>query len=163
MQKQLLAELEKRLKLKCMAVLGYYFPESGKMHTQQWGVGIVEKQETKGMGCGTNRNGARQLLIVILSPFAEGFGENPHTAVVSTLGERLVTEKLHFQEARTRYQELMGLLEQQKAAYPQVRAAGESFAAGSLLQESCGYSLSLSNPLPYYAYQSICICSICII
>ncbi|XP_053219846.1 HAUS augmin-like complex subunit 4 [Podarcis raffonei] len=78
MRKHLPAELEKRLKSKCLAVLGYYLPES------------------------------------------DGAGEAARAAMLGTLAERLAAEKRHLRESQARHQELVGLLEQQKAAYPQV-------------------------------------------
>ncbi|XP_053114863.1 HAUS augmin-like complex subunit 4 [Hemicordylus capensis] len=77
-RKRLPAELEKRLKPKCLAVLSYYRPES------------------------------------------DGAGEAARMAMLGTLAESLAAEKQRLQEARARHQELVGMLEQQKAAYPQV-------------------------------------------
>uniref|UniRef100_A0A6J0UXK9 HAUS augmin-like complex subunit 4 n=1 Tax=Pogona vitticeps TaxID=103695 RepID=A0A6J0UXK9_9SAUR len=78
MRKRLPAELEKRLKSKCLAVLSYYRPES------------------------------------------DGAGETTRAAMFGTLAGNLVEEKQRLQEAQDRHEELVGLLEQQKMAYPQV-------------------------------------------
>ncbi|XP_044276918.1 HAUS augmin-like complex subunit 4 [Varanus komodoensis] len=78
MQKRLPTELEKRLKSKCLAVLGYYRPET------------------------------------------DGAGESARAVMSGTLAENLAAEKQRLKEAQSRSQELVGLLEQQKAAYPQV-------------------------------------------
>ncbi|KAM6450249.1 HAUS augmin-like complex subunit 4 isoform 2-T2 [Liasis olivaceus] len=78
MQKRLPTELEKLLKARCLAVLGYYRPESD------------------------SAGGAAQSIML------------------GTLAESLATEKQHLKEARAQQEELIGCLEQQKAAYPQV-------------------------------------------
>ncbi|KAJ6653049.1 hypothetical protein lerEdw1_010135 [Lerista edwardsae] len=52
-------------------------------------------------------------------PENDGAGESARVAMLGTLAERLAAEKQRLQEARARHQELVGLLEQQKAAYPQ--------------------------------------------
>lgn len=65
-----------------------------------------------------------------LTSLADGAGQIPRATMMGTLAESLATEKQRLQEARDRYQELVGLLEQQKAAYPQVRAGRKSLAAG---------------------------------
>ncbi|XP_077170029.1 HAUS augmin-like complex subunit 4 [Paroedura picta] len=59
-------------------------------------------------------------LLSYFCPESDGAGQIPQASMMRTLGESLAAEKQHLQEARDRYQELMGLLEQQKAAYPQV-------------------------------------------
>ncbi|KAH0626189.1 hypothetical protein JD844_001022 [Phrynosoma platyrhinos] len=91
MQKQLPMELEKRLKSKCLALLSYYRPESGL--------------DIESLG---------------FSPLADGAGETARAAMFGTLPESLAVEKQRLQEAQARHKELLGLLEQQKAAYPQV-------------------------------------------
>lgn len=78
MRRRLPAELEKRLKSKCLSVLSYYRPESDRD------------------------------------------GETARAAMFGALAENLAVEKQRLQEARARHEELVGLLEQQKAAYPQV-------------------------------------------
>ena len=55
------------------------------------------------------------------SPFADGAGETTRAAMFGTLAGNLVEEKQRLQEAQDRHEELVGLLEQQKVAYPQVR------------------------------------------
>nr|XP_056719865.1 HAUS augmin-like complex subunit 4 [Euleptes europaea] len=54
------------------------------------------------------------------SPESDGTGEIPRATMMGTLAESLAAEKQRLQEARARHQELVGLLEQQRAAYPQV-------------------------------------------
>ncbi|XP_061444673.1 HAUS augmin-like complex subunit 4 isoform X2 [Rhineura floridana] len=53
-------------------------------------------------------------------PESDGAGEIARTAMLGTLAESLAAEKQRLQEAHARHQELVGLLEQQKTAYPQV-------------------------------------------
>ncbi|XP_062993506.1 HAUS augmin-like complex subunit 4 [Elgaria multicarinata webbii] len=53
-------------------------------------------------------------------PESDGAGETARGAMFGTLAESLAVEKQRLKEAQVRHQELVGLLEQQKAAYPQV-------------------------------------------
>ncbi|XP_066483912.1 HAUS augmin-like complex subunit 4 isoform X2 [Tiliqua scincoides] len=52
-------------------------------------------------------------------PESDGVGESVRVAMLGTLAERLAAEKQRLREAHARHQELVGLLEQQKATYPQ--------------------------------------------
>lgn len=58
-------------------------------------------------------------LLSYYQPESDGAGERARVAMLGTLAERLAVEKQRLQEANTRNQELVRLLEQQKAAYPQ--------------------------------------------
>ncbi|XP_048373472.1 HAUS augmin-like complex subunit 4 isoform X1 [Sphaerodactylus townsendi] len=53
-------------------------------------------------------------------PESDSAGEIPRAVMIGTLAESVAAEKRRLQEARARHQELVGLLEQQTAAYPQV-------------------------------------------
>ncbi|KAL8177217.1 UNVERIFIED_CONTAM: hypothetical protein K2H54_043407 [Gekko kuhli] len=53
-------------------------------------------------------------------PESDAAGQIPRATMMGTLAESLAAEKQRLQEARDRDRELMGLLEQLKAAYPQV-------------------------------------------
>ncbi|XP_060111365.1 HAUS augmin-like complex subunit 4 [Heteronotia binoei] len=59
-------------------------------------------------------------LLSYFCPESDGAGQIPRAAMMGTLAEKLAAEKQCLQEARDRHQELVGLLEQQKAAYLQV-------------------------------------------
>uniref|UniRef100_A0A8D0DL11 HAUS augmin like complex subunit 4 n=1 Tax=Salvator merianae TaxID=96440 RepID=A0A8D0DL11_SALMN len=58
-------------------------------------------------------------LLSYYCPESDGSGETVRSAMLGTLAGSLSAEKQHLREAHTRHQELVGLLEQQKAAYPQ--------------------------------------------
>uniref|UniRef100_A0A8D0FY79 HAUS augmin like complex subunit 4 n=1 Tax=Sphenodon punctatus TaxID=8508 RepID=A0A8D0FY79_SPHPU len=65
----------------------------------------------------------RRKCLVLLSyhrPESDGAGETVRSAMLWTLAEGLVGEQQCLREAQARHQELMGLLERQRAAYPQV-------------------------------------------
>nr|XP_060636020.1 HAUS augmin-like complex subunit 4 [Anolis sagrei ordinatus] len=59
-------------------------------------------------------------LLSYYRPESDSANETVRVAMSGTLAERLAEEKQRLQEAKARQQELVGLLEQQKATYPQV-------------------------------------------
>ncbi|XP_042333503.1 HAUS augmin-like complex subunit 4 [Sceloporus undulatus] len=59
-------------------------------------------------------------LLSYYRPESDSAGETARAAMFGTLPESLVVEKQRLQETQDRHKELVGLLEQQKAAYPQV-------------------------------------------
>ncbi|XP_054849459.1 HAUS augmin-like complex subunit 4 [Eublepharis macularius] len=59
-------------------------------------------------------------LLSYFCPESDDAGEIPRAALMRTLAECLAAEKQRLQEASAQNQQLVGLLEQQKAAYPQV-------------------------------------------
>lgn len=68
--------------------------------------------------------------------FADGAGESARVAMLGTLAERLAAEKQLLQDAHARHQELVGLLEQQKAAYPQVTLREETLPVDCVYKRS---------------------------
>ncbi|XP_048373473.1 HAUS augmin-like complex subunit 4 isoform X2 [Sphaerodactylus townsendi] len=90
------------------------------------GPAAQEKKELKEMQKRIPVELERQLkhkCLAVLSyfcPESDSAGEIPRAVMIGTLAESVAAEKRRLQEARARHQELVGLLEQQTAAYPQV-------------------------------------------